>query len=47
MARLAELYAARDALYREVAATIIESNRDEIAQFSRQLVAALQNPLQT
>ena len=28
IARLAELYAARDALYREVAATVIESNRE-------------------
>ena len=46
VARLAELYTARDALYRDVAATIIESNRDEIAQFSRQLEAALQDPLQ-
>ena len=35
MARLAELYAVRDALYREVAATVVESNRDEIARFTR------------
>ncbi len=32
-ARLAELYAARDALYREVAECVIESDRDEIARF--------------
>ena len=43
IARLAELYAARDALYREVASMIIESNRDEISQFSRRLEAALQD----
>ena len=41
IARLAELYAARDALYREVASMIIESNREEISQFSRRLEAAL------
>ena len=43
IARLAELYAARDALYREVASMIIESNREEISQFSRRLEAALQD----
>ena len=43
IARLAELYAARDGLYREVASMIIESNRDEISQFSRKLEAALQD----
>ena len=41
IARLAELYAARDALYREVASMIIESNREEISHFSRRLEAAL------
>ena len=46
VARLAELYAARDALYRDVASTIVEANRDDIAHFSRQLEAALQDPLQ-
>ena len=43
IARLAELYAARDALYREVASMIIESNREEISHFSRRLEAALQD----
>jgi len=43
IARLAELYAARDALYREVASMIIESNREEISQFSRRLEVALQD----
>ena len=45
IARLAELYAARDALYREVASIVIESNRDEISQLSRRLEAAMQDPL--
>jgi len=45
-ARLVELYAARDALYREVAETVIESDRDEIARFARQLEAAQRNPLE-
>ena len=45
LARLAELYAVRDPLYREVATTIIESSRDEIARFSRELEAALPDPL--
>ena len=45
IARLAELYAARDALYREVASLVIESNRDEISQLLRQLEAAMQDPL--
>ena len=39
-ARLAELYTARDPLYREVAECVVESGRDEIAQFARQLEAA-------
>jgi shikimate kinase len=43
--RLAELYAARDALYRDVATTVIESSRDEIARLSRELEAALPDPL--
>jgi len=41
IARLAELYAARDALYREVASMTVESNREEISHFSRRLEAAL------
>ena len=45
IARLTELYAARDALYREVASIVIESNRDEISHLSRQLEAAMQDPL--
>ena len=43
-ARLAELYAARDAFYREVAECVIESDRDEIAKFARELEASLRNP---
>ena len=35
--RLVELYTARDPLYREVADSVVESGRDEIAQFARQL----------
>lgn len=46
IARLNELYAARDALYREVAVLVVESNRDEISQFSQRLEAALQTPPQ-
>jgi shikimate kinase len=46
VARLIELYSFRDPLYREVAAIVIESNRDEIAHFSRRLESALQDPLQ-
>jgi shikimate kinase len=45
VARLIELYSLRDPLYREVATMVIESNRDEIAHFSRQLESALQDPL--
>ena len=41
IARLNELYTARDALYREVASLIVESNRDEISHFTRQLEATL------
>ena len=40
VARLIELYSARDPLYREVAAIVVESNREAIAHFSRQLEAA-------
>ena len=46
VARLVELYSFRDPLYREVAASVVESNREEIAHFSRQLEAALHDPLQ-
>ena len=45
LARLAELYAQRDPLYRDVATTVIESSRDEIARFSRELEAVLPDPL--
>ncbi len=44
-ARLAELYAARDPLYREVAALVVESGREPIAVFARQLEAAVQDML--
>jgi len=46
LARLAELYAVRDSLYREVASSVVESNRDEIARFARELESSLQDPLQ-
>jgi len=42
-ARLVELYAARDALYREVADAVLESDREEIARFARQLEVAQKN----
>jgi len=42
-ARLVELYTARDPLYREVASCVVESGRNEIAQFARQLEAAQSN----
>ena len=44
-ARLVELYAVRDPLYREVATSVVESGRDEIAQFARQLEAAQSDAL--
>jgi shikimate kinase len=44
-ARLIELYAARDALYREVAGCVVESGRDEIARFVRELDPAQSNAL--
>jgi len=43
VARLIELYAFRDPLYREVAAIVVESNREEIARFSRDLEATPQD----
>jgi len=45
-ARLAELYAARDPLYREVAECVIESSRDEVARLARQLEAAQRSVLE-
>ena len=45
LARLAELYATRDPLYREVATTVVESSRDEIARLARELEALLPDPL--
>lgn len=44
-ARLIELYTARDPLYREVAACVVESGRDEIARFARELETAQPNAL--
>lgn len=38
-ARLSELYAQRDALYREIADHVIESDRDEVLRFGRRLEA--------
>ena len=46
LARLAELYAARDPLYREVAESVVESDRGEIARFSRELEATLRQSLE-
>ena len=46
-ARLVELYTARDALYREVAECVVESGRDEIARFARELDLALPSPSDT
>jgi len=43
--RLVELYVTRDPLYREVADCVVESGRDEIAQFARQLEAVPGNLL--
>jgi len=40
LARLRELYAARDALYRSVADSVVESGRDQIAALLRQLQTA-------
>ena len=40
LARLMDLYVTRDPLYREVAGCVIESDRIEIARFSRELEAA-------
>ena len=40
VARLIELYAARDPLYREIAECVIESERDDIARFTRDLESA-------
>jgi shikimate kinase len=45
-ARLKELYAIRDALYRGIADRIIESDRDEIAHFARELEAAQRGAMQ-
>jgi len=39
LARLAELYAQRDALYREVAHSVIESDRDHVLRFALELGA--------
>ena len=43
-ARLAELYALRDPLYREVADHVIESDRDAVLRFVRTLDAAVEPP---
>jgi shikimate kinase len=43
-ARLAELYALRDPLYREVADHVIESDRDSVMRFVRTLEVALHPP---
>lgn len=46
LARLMELYAARDALYREVATTVLESDRESIARFADALEAEQRSALQ-
>lgn len=45
LVRLQELYRVRDALYREVADQIVESERTEITRFTAQLVQDLRNVL--
>jgi shikimate kinase len=40
LARLAELYAQRDSLYREVADGVVESDRERLARFALELEAA-------
>ncbi len=45
LARLAELYAQRDALYREIADRVVESDRDVLARFAQELEGAQRNPL--
>jgi len=42
--RLAELYAQRDPLYREVADHVVESDRDSVMRFVRSLEAAAMPP---
>jgi shikimate kinase len=42
-ARLASLYAERDALYREVADHVIESDRDEVLRFARAFEPAVRD----
>ncbi len=39
LARLAELYAQRDPLYREVADVVLESDRDQVMRFAQRLAA--------
>ena len=39
LARLSELYAQRDALYRETADHVVESERSEVMRFARQFEA--------
>jgi shikimate kinase len=45
LARLTELYAQRDPLYREIADRVVESDRDVIARFAQELEAAQRDPL--
>jgi shikimate kinase len=45
MARLLELYAARDALYREVAVRVVESDREQLAHFADALEAEARGEL--
>ncbi len=40
LARLAELYAQRDPLYREIADRVVESDREIVARFTQELEAA-------
>lgn len=46
LARLAELYAVRDPLYREVAAEVLESDREHIARFADALENEARGALQ-
>lgn len=45
LARLQELYAQRDALYREIADRVVESDREVVARFAAELEAAQRDPL--
>jgi len=45
LARLHELYAQRDALYREIADRVVESDREVVARFAAELEGSQRDPL--